>query len=61
MKGWGKWENTAEMVEKGYDALPQEARDYIEFIEKELSVPVDIVSIGPGREDTIVRRNPWLS
>ena len=59
LKGWAHWDNTAEMVKKGYDALPREAKDYIEFIEKELKAPVDIVSIGPGREDTIVRRNPW--
>lgn len=61
MKGWKHWDDTAEMVENGYDALPKEAREYIEFIETELNVPIDIVSIGPGREDTIVRRNPWLN
>ncbi len=42
-----------------YDALPQQAREYIEFIEQYLGVPVDIISVGADREQTIVRRDPW--
>jgi adenylosuccinate synthase len=61
MKGWGHWDDADKMVKKGYDSLPQEAKDYIELIEKELDAPVDIISIGPGREDTIIRRSPWHS
>ena len=33
--------------------LPKEARDYLKFIEKELNVPIAIVSIGPDRKETI--------
>ncbi len=40
---------------KSYDELPQNCRKYIEFIEKELEVPVKLVSNGPGRSD-IIRR-----
>jgi len=40
---------------KKYEDLPQECRDYIEFIEKELEVPITIVSNGPAREDIIMR------
>jgi len=61
MKGWGHWDDDDKVVKKGYDSLPQEAKDYIELIEKELDAPVDIISIGPGREDTIIRRSPWHS
>ncbi len=33
--------------------LPNEAQDYLKFIEKEVKVPISIVSIGPGRSETI--------
>lgn len=37
--------------------LPAKFVDYIGFIEKELGVPVTILSVGPDREQTIVRKN----
>ena len=40
---------------KEYDKLPENCRKYIEFIEKELEVPVKLVSNGPGRDDIIYR------
>ena len=39
-----------------YEELPENCRKYIEFIEKELGVPVTMVSNGPGREDIIHRK-----
>lgn len=36
-----------------YQNLPQELKDYIQFIEKEVGVPVKIVSVGPDRKQTI--------
>ncbi|HIU02587.1 MAG TPA: adenylosuccinate synthase [Candidatus Onthocola gallistercoris] len=41
---------------KEYDKLPQKCRDYIEFIEKELEVPITMVSNGPGRHEIIYRK-----
>ena len=41
--------------EKNWKALPQNAKNYIEMIEKLMKVPVDSVSTGPGREDVIWR------
>lgn len=38
-----------------YDKLPENCRKYIEFIEKELGVPVKMVSNGPGRHEIIYR------
>ncbi|HBD41954.1 MAG TPA: adenylosuccinate synthetase, partial [Lachnospiraceae bacterium] len=38
-----------------YDKLPENCRKYIEFIEKELGVPVKLVSNGPGRHEIIHR------
>lgn len=40
---------------KKYEELPKECRDYIEFIEKELGVPITMVSNGPGRDEMIYR------
>lgn len=38
-----------------YEALPQELKDYIAYIEEYTGVRVDIVSVGPNRTETIVR------
>ena len=43
-----------------YEDLPRAARAYIEAIEEEVGAPVGIVSTGPRREETIVRREPSL-
>ena len=36
-----------------YTELPKELKDYIAFIEKEVEVPITIVSVGPDRKQTI--------
>ena len=41
---------------KNYEDLPENCRKYIEFIEKELEVPITMVSNGPGRNDIIYRK-----
>ncbi|MBI4361133.1 adenylosuccinate synthase [Candidatus Micrarchaeota archaeon] len=41
---------------KGFDALPLQAKKYVAFMEKHAGVPVLSVSVGPNREDIIVRR-----
>ncbi|MDR1765757.1 MAG: adenylosuccinate synthase [Lachnospiraceae bacterium] len=38
-----------------YGKLPENCRRYIEFIERELEVPIRLVSNGPGRDEIIVR------
>lgn len=42
-----------------FDDLPEQARDYVRFIEEYVGVPVGIVSVGYERRQTIVRRDPW--
>jgi adenylosuccinate synthase len=56
--GWGDFskEEGLRMAKEGYDALPAEMKDYVVYIENSLKVPVDIVSLGPGREETVDRR-----
>jgi adenylosuccinate synthase len=50
-KGW----KTSISSIRVYDNLPSELRKYIEFIETETGVPVKIVSVGPNRDETIIR------
>lgn len=40
---------------KRYGDLPAECRNYIEFIENQLGVPITMVSVGPGRDELIYR------
>lgn len=40
---------------RSYDEFPQQFKDYVAFIEAECGVPVKIISVGPDREETIVR------
>ena len=35
------------------DQFPKEFKDYIQFLERELEVPISIVSVGPDRTQTI--------
>jgi len=51
MSGWA--EDLTKMKSK--DALPNELNDYINFLEKELEVPIKIISVGPDRLQTIYR------
>ena len=40
---------------RDYEQFPQQFKDYVAFIEAECGVPVKIISVGPDREETIIR------
>ena len=44
---------------KSLDELPENARAYIRYIEAAIEVPVDIISTGPDRKETIILRHPF--
>ena len=44
---------------KSHDSLPKAARAYLKRIEELAGVPIDLISTGPDREETIVRRHPY--
>jgi adenylosuccinate synthase len=44
---------------KSFDALPVNAQRYLARIEELCGVPADIISTGPDREETILRRHPF--
>jgi adenylosuccinate synthase len=54
-KGWS--ESTFGIRE--WSALPENARRYLERLADVLGVPIDLVSTGPDREQTIVLRHPF--
>ena len=53
LPGWGQLSD--DMTEKGYESLPENLRNYVQFIEDQVSCPVSIISIGPERNQTIIR------
>ncbi|CAL61449.1 adenylosuccinate synthetase (IMP--aspartate ligase) (AdSS) (AMPSase) [Herminiimonas arsenicoxydans] len=55
MPGWKE----ATVGAKTLEALPANARAYIDRIEKLVGVPIDMISTGPDREETIVLRHPF--
>ncbi|NDV77691.1 adenylosuccinate synthase [Dysgonomonas sp. 511] len=52
MKGW----QTDMTKMRSESEFPAEFNAYVSFLEKELEVPISIVSIGPDREQTIIRK-----
>ncbi len=55
MPGWQ--ESTADL--KDISQLPENAMAYIKRIEELLDIPIDILSTGPERDSTIIRRDPF--
>ena len=43
---------------RSQDALPENAKAYLERIEALARVKIQIISVGPGREQTIIMSNP---
>lgn len=52
-------QNWSEVATEGYDALPENARGYIEYVSEQLELPVYALSVGPERNETIVLQNPF--
>lgn len=42
-----------------YEELPENARTYLERVQELAATPIQIVSVGPGRDETIVLDNPY--
>jgi adenylosuccinate synthase len=55
---WEEFDSSA-VAEAGYDALPEAARGYLEFLADEIDTPVYAVGVGPDREETVELTNPF--
>jgi adenylosuccinate synthase len=51
LKGWN-----ASLKNISEDSMPSELSSYIEFLEKELNVPITLISTGPDRTQTVYRQ-----
>ncbi len=52
-KTFDGWENTKHI--ESFEDLPDNAKKYVEFIEKFLSIPVSLISTGAKRSETVMR------
>jgi len=57
MPGW----SDSTVGVKNYDDLPENAKNYLKRIEEITETPIDIISTGPDRNETIVLRHPFKS
>ena len=55
LPGWSESTFGARTLEE----LPQNARNYVKFIEEKIGAPIDIISTGPDRNETIVLRHSF--
>jgi len=55
MPGWSESTNDA----KTYDELPANAKAYLKRIEELTKTPIDIISTGPDRDETIILKHPF--
>ncbi len=55
LPGWSESTFGAQSI----DVLPANAKSYIKFLEEQIEAPIDIVSTGPDRNETIVLRSPF--
>ena len=52
------WSSPTEGI-RNYDDLPENARKYLDRMSELTGLPVDIVSTGAERNDTIIKRHPF--
>lgn len=52
------WQETTKGI-KNYQQMPTNAKAYLERLSSLLEVPIDIISTGPERDDTIIMRHPF--
>ena len=57
-EGWPEvdWDHVAAV---GYDALPENAQAYLEYVSSDLETPIYVVGVGPGREQSVVLEYPF--
>ncbi|MDG5817203.1 adenylosuccinate synthase [Natronococcus sp. A-GB7] len=56
--GWDDVDWSA-VADEGYEAIPENARTYLEYVADELEADIYAVGVGPGREETVVVEKPY--
>ena len=44
-----------------YEDLPANTKNYLKRVEELVGVPIQVVSVGPDREETILLKNPFAA
>ena len=55
LKEFDSWADIGSITE--YSSLPEKLKNYVDYLESELSVPIEVISTGPDRKNTVLR-NP---
>ena len=57
--GWGELSQADydDMIKKGYNSLPIAMKEFIKFIESQVDCSINIISVGPKRNQTIIRND----
>jgi adenylosuccinate synthase len=55
---WPGWQESSVGITR-YEDLPANARSYLERLQALVGVPITIISTGPDRDQTIIRKNPF--
>jgi len=63
LKSFEPWDEVdwAAVAAEGYEAIPANAREYLDYVSEEVGAPIYAIGVGPGREETVVRANPFDS
>ena len=59
LRGTARWKDEDITGCRTYEELPENTRKYIEYLEEVCGVPMSIISVGPDRDQTIIRMS-WL-
>tara|TARA_Y100000389_G_C17430040_1_gene502010 strand:+ start:416 stop:1726 length:1311 start_codon:yes stop_codon:yes gene_type:complete len=57
-ESWPGWKKSTIGI-SDFNNLPAKAHDYLERIEELAGIPIDIISTGPDREHTIIKKHPF--
>ena len=49
------------VADEGYEAVPEAARAYLDYISEEVGAPIYAIGVGPGREETVLLADPFDS
>ncbi|MFO7991615.1 MAG: adenylosuccinate synthase [Thermoplasmata archaeon] len=55
-EGWDE-QDWSKIAEEGFDSLPTQMKRYLDYISMDTGVPIKMISIGPKRNDTIIKEN----
>ena len=54
------WEESLRGIRR-FEDLPSNTRRYLDAVEEIAGIPIEVVSVGPGRDETIIRQHPFRS